>query len=166
MPRYLEGKIDGRGLRIGVVVSRFNDFITSRLLAGALDALVRHGVADEDILVVRVPGALEIPAAAGKVMGWKGISAVVCLGAVIRGDTPHFEYVSAEVSKGIAQLALAGPVPVINGVLTTDNVDQAVERAGAKAGNKGFAAAENAIEMASLAAVLGKQGEDGRPKKR
>jgi 6,7-dimethyl-8-ribityllumazine synthase len=155
MPKAIEGNLDGKGCRIAIVVSRFNDFVTARLLDGALDALVRHGVADGDITVVRVPGALEIPPAAGRLLERcrgkeKSFSAIIALGAVIRGETPHFDYVAAEVGKGLAQLALEGVVPVINAVLTTDTVPQAVDRAGAKGGNKGFTAAMNAIEMASV----------------
>jgi 6,7-dimethyl-8-ribityllumazine synthase len=156
MPRIIEGTLDGSGLRMGIVVSRFNDLITGKLLEGALDAFRRHGVAEEDVTVVKVPGALEIPRAVRSLQqGMADLSAVLCLGAVIRGDTPHFEYVSAEMSKGIGQLALEGPCPVINGVLTTDTVDQAMERAGVKAGNKGFTAAQNAIEMARVVRAMG-----------
>ena len=154
MPKVIEGRLDGKGLKVGVVVSRFNDFITGRLLEGALDALARHGVAEGDVTVAKVPGALEIPFAAGRLQE-RGLSAVICLGAVIRGDTPHFDYVSAAVSRDISRLAMEGGVPVINGVLTTDTVDQAIERAGSKAGNKGFTAAQGAIEMARLAEELG-----------
>lgn len=154
MATYIEGSLEGRGLKVAIVVSRFNEFVTGKLLDGALDALARHGVDDGDITVVRVPGALEIPPAA-RILAGSGVSAVICLGAVIRGETPHFDFVAAEVSKGISQLALAGPVPVINAVLTTDNVDQAVNRAGAKSGNKGFAAAQNAIEMARVLLAIG-----------
>ncbi len=165
MATFIEGTLDGRGLKMGIVVSRFNDFVTARLLEGALDALTRQGVAAADVVVVRVPGALEIPPVA-QTMAGKGFDAVICLGAVIRGATPHFEYVSAEVSKGLGQLALQSKVPVINGVLTTDNTDQAVERAGAKSGNKGFTAAQNAIEMARVAAALGAWRGDGPKKNR
>ncbi len=166
MPKIIEGKMDGRGLKVGIVVSRFNDFVTGRLLDGALDALTRHGVADGDILVVKVPGALEIAPAAKVLAAGGALDAVVCLGAVIRGETPHFDYVSAEVSKGVALLALECPMPVINGVLTTDSVDQAVDRAGAKAGNKGFTAAQNAIEMVDLRSRLGKPRGNGPKKNR
>jgi 6,7-dimethyl-8-ribityllumazine synthase len=164
MPKFIEGNMDGTGLSVAVVVSRFNDTVTGRLLEGAVDALVRHGVADADITVARVPGALEIPGVARKLRDTGRFSAVIALGAVIRGGTPHFDYVCSEVSKGLGQLALEGPVPVINCVLTTDTIDQAVERSGAKAGNKGFIAAQSAIEMANLSATLaGKRGNG--PKK-
>lgn len=154
MPRIIEGKMDGKGLRIAIVVSRFNDFVTSRLVEGAVDALVRSGVKDGDITMVKVPGALEIPPLVKAVGEKVSPDAVICLGAVIRGDTPHFEYVSAEVSKGLGQLSLGMDIPVINGVLTTDSVDQAIERAGAKSGNKGFTAAQNAIEMANVRKMI------------
>jgi 6,7-dimethyl-8-ribityllumazine synthase len=165
MPKTIEGKIDGRGLRIGIVVSRFNDFITSRLLEGALDALARHGVADEDVVVVKVPGSLELTYAARRLQEEGKLAAVICLGAVIRGDTPHFEYVSSTVTRDIARLTMESEIPVINGVLTTDNVDQAIERAGTKAGNKGFSAAQGAIEMADLAGRIRKLGTHGPKKK-
>ncbi|MGI9952348.1 6,7-dimethyl-8-ribityllumazine synthase [Moorellaceae bacterium AZ2] len=147
--RTLEGKLTAEGLKFGIVVSRFNEFITSRLLSGALDALERHGAESEAIDVVWVPGAFEIPLTAQK-MAQRGYDAVICLGAVIRGATPHFEYVAAEVTKGIAQVALTSGLPVIYGVITADNLEQAIERAGTKAGNKGFEAAVAAIEMANL----------------
>jgi 6,7-dimethyl-8-ribityllumazine synthase len=166
MPRIIEGKIEGRGLKVGIVVSRFNDFVTGRLLDGALDSLSRHGVADGDIIVVKVPGALEIVPAAKILSARGGLSAIICLGAVIRGETPHFDYVSAEVSKGIALLSFECAMPVINGVLTTDSVDQAIDRAGAKAGNKGYTAAQNAIEMVDLQTRLGELKGDGPKKNR
>ncbi len=147
--KVYEGNLVGRGLRIAIVVSRFNEFITSKLLDGALDALRRHEVDEESIEVFWVPGAFEIPLVA-KRLAQKGYDAVICLGAVIRGSTPHFEYVSAEVSKGIANAALETGKPIIFGVITADTVEQAVERAGTKMGNKGFAAAMSAIEMANL----------------
>ena len=150
MPKQYEGKLDGSGLRIGLVVGRFNSFISERLVDGALDALLRHGVADDDITVARVPGAFEIPLVARRLAESGKFDAVICLGAVIRGSTPHFDYVSAEVSKGIASVGLSSGVPVIFGVLTTDNIEQAIERAGTKAGNKGFDAAVSAIEMVNL----------------
>ena len=150
MPRQYEGRLDGSGLRMGLVVGRFNSFISERLVDGALDALLRHGVADDDIMVARVPGAFEIPLVARKLAESGKFDAVICLGAVIRGSTPHFDYVSAEVSKGIASVGLASGVPVIFGVLTTDSIEQAIERAGTKAGNKGFDAAVSAIEMVNL----------------
>jgi len=150
MPRFIEGKLDATGLRFGIIVSRFNSFIGERLLEGALDALVRHGGDDGDIDVVRVPGAFEIPLTAQKLAQKGNYDAVICLGAVIRGSTPHFDYVAAEVSKGIAHVSLATGVPVVFGVLTTDTIEQAIERAGTKAGNKGFDAAVTAIETARL----------------
>jgi len=153
--RTVEGKLIGEGLKFALVVSRFNSFITERLLEGALDSLRRKGVRDEDLTVVRVPGAWEIPLVAKRLAQAKSYHAVICLGAVIRGATPHFDYVAAEVSKGIAQVTLDTGVPVSFGILTTDTLEQAVERAGSKAGNKGYAAAEAAIEMVNLLAELG-----------
>jgi len=150
MPKQYEGRLDGSGLRMALVVGRFNSFISERLVDGALDALLRHGVADDDISVARVPGAFEIPLVARKMAESGKFDAVICLGAVIRGSTPHFDYVSAEVSKGIASVGLASGVPVIFGVVTTDSIEQAIERAGTKAGNKGFDAAVSAIEMVNL----------------
>ncbi|WP_406678254.1 6,7-dimethyl-8-ribityllumazine synthase [Neomoorella carbonis] len=149
MPNILAGQLQARGLKFGIVVSRFNEFITSKLLDGALDALTRHGADPEAIDVAWVPGAFEIPLAAQK-MTARGYDAVICLGAVIRGATPHFEYVAAEVTKGIAQVSLNSGVPVIYGLITADNIEQAIERAGTKAGNKGFDAAMAAMEMANL----------------
>jgi 6,7-dimethyl-8-ribityllumazine synthase len=146
----LEGKLAGEGLKIALVVSRFNSFITERLVEGALDCLRRHGVADTGLTMVRVPGAWEIPLAAKKLAEGRAYNAVICLGAVIRGSTPHFDYVAAEVSKGIAQVSLESGIPILFGVLTTDTLEQAVERAGSKAGNKGYAAAEAALEMVNL----------------
>jgi len=150
MPRYIEGKLDAAGLRFGIVVGRFNSFIGERLLEGALDAIRRHGAQDDDVDVMRVPGAFEIPLAAQKMAARGTYDAVICLGAVIRGATPHFDYVAGEVSKGVAQVSLQSGVPVIFGVLTTDTIEQAVERAGTKAGNKGFEAAVTAIETANV----------------
>lgn len=150
MAKQIEGKLDASGLKVGLLVSRFNSFISDRLLEGATDALVRHGAADEDLTVVRVPGAFELPVAAKKMVETGKFDTVICLGAVIRGATPHFDYVSAEVSKGIAAVSLDSGVPVAFGVLTTDNIEQAVERAGTKSGNKGFEAAVSAIEMVNL----------------
>jgi 6,7-dimethyl-8-ribityllumazine synthase len=155
MMRTLEGKLLGEGLKFALVVSRFNSFITERLLEGALDSLRRKGVAEADLTVVRVPGAWEIPLAAKRLAQAKSYDAVICLGAVIRGSTPHFDYVAAEVSKGIAQVSLDTGVPIAFGILTTDSLEQAVERAGSKAGNKGYAAAEAAIEMVNLLSQLG-----------
>ena len=151
----IEGRLAGEGLKIALVVSRFNSFITERLLEGSLDCLRRHGVADSGLTMVRVPGAWEIPLVAQKLARGKAHDAVICLGAVIRGSTPHFDYVAAEVSKGIAHVSLESGVPILFGVLTTDTLEQAVERAGSKAGNKGYAAAESALEMINLLKDLG-----------
>ena len=150
MSKVIEGQLIGKGKRFGIVVSRFNDFITEKLLSGALDALNRTGVKDADIDILKVPGAFESPLAAKKMAGLQRYDALICLGAVIRGATPHFDYVSAEVSKGVAQVSLDAEIPVIFGVVTTDTIEQAIERAGAKSGNKGWSAAMTAIEMASL----------------
>ncbi len=150
MPRVIEGKLNAEGLKFGIVVSRFNDFVCERLLAGALDVLVRNGAKEGDIEVLRVPGAFEIPQVARKMAIAKKYDAVICLGAVIRGATPHFDYIAAEVSKGVAMIGLESEIPVSFGVLTTDNLEQAIERAGSKAGNKGWDAALSAIEMANL----------------
>ncbi len=150
MPKAIEGELIAKGLKFAIVVSRFNDFISNRLLDGALDALGRHGATDADIELVRVPGCFEIPVVAKKLARQKKHQAIICLGAVIRGDTPHFDYISAEVVKGVAQVARDNDVPVILGVLTTDTVEQAIERAGSKAGNRGWEAAMSAIEMANL----------------
>jgi len=150
MPKVTEGKLNARGLKFGIVVSRFNDFICEHLLSGAMDVLIRNGAEDGNIEVFKVPGAFEIPQAARKVALSKKFDAVICLGAVIRGSTPHFEYIAAEVSKGVAMVGLEGEVPVTFGVLTTDNLEQAIERAGTKSGNKGWDAALSAIEMANL----------------
>ncbi len=152
--RTLEGKLIGAGLKFALIVSRFNSFITERLLDGALDCLRRQGVDDDNLTVVRVPGAWEIPLVAKRLAQSARYDAVICLGAVIRGSTPHFDYVAAEVSKGIAQVSLESGVPVLFGVLTTDTLEQAVERAGSKAGNKGYAAAEAALEMVNLLKIL------------
>lgn len=150
MPKIIQGELSGKGLKIGIVAARFNDFITSRLVEGALDGLQRHGVADNDIDIVKVPGAYEIPLAAKMLAQSKKYNVIICLGAVIRGGTPHFEYVSAEVSKGVASVSMETGLPVIFGVLTTDTIEQAIERAGAKSGNKGWDAALSAIEMANV----------------
>jgi len=150
MPKTLEGKISAEGYRFGLVVSRFNDFISSKLVEGGVDALKRHGATEEQLLLVKVPGAFEIPLAAKKLAESGKVDAVICLGAVIRGSTPHFDYVAAEVSKGIAVVALDTKVPVAFGVLTTDNLEQAIERAGTKSGNKGWDAAVAAMEMVNL----------------
>ncbi|AVD71916.1 6,7-dimethyl-8-ribityllumazine synthase [Desulfobulbus oralis] len=150
MTKYIEGALRGDGRRIAVVVARFNSFIAEKLLAGALDALTRSGVNPDDIVVARVPGAFEIPLVAQKMARSGGYDAVLCLGAVIRGATPHFDYVAGEVAKGVAQVMLASGVPILFGVLTTDTIEQAIERAGAKAGNKGADVAVAALEMANL----------------
>jgi 6,7-dimethyl-8-ribityllumazine synthase len=150
MAKIIQGDLSGKGLKIGIVAARFNDFITSRLVDGALDGLQRHGVAENDIDIVKVPGSYEIPLAAQILAQSRKYQAVICLGAVIRGATPHFEYVSAEVSKGVAAVSMATGLPVIFGVLTTDTIEQAIERAGTKSGNKGWDAALSAIEMANL----------------
>ena len=146
----IQGKLIGKGMKIGIVLARFNEFIGSKLLSGAEDALIRHGVDEDDIEVAWVPGAYEIPLVAKKLATSEKYDAVICLGAVIKGNTPHFDYVSAEGSKGIAQVGLLSEVPVIFGVLTVDNIEQAIERAGTKAGNKGSEAANSAIEMVNL----------------
>jgi 6,7-dimethyl-8-ribityllumazine synthase len=152
--KVIQGELQAEGLRFGIVVSRFNDFITGKLLEGALDALLRHGAREKDIEVVKVPGAFEIPLVAKK-LAVKGVyDGVICLGTVIRGATPHFEYVAAEVSKGIASASLETGVPIAFGVITSDTIEQAVERAGTKSGNKGFDAAITAIEMARVVKKL------------
>lgn len=148
--KTFEGNLIGTGLKIGIVCGRFNEFIVSKLLGGCLDGLKRHGVSDADVAVAWVPGAFEIPLAAKKMAESKKYDAVICLGAVIRGSTPHFDYVAAETSKGIASVSLSAGVPVAFGVLTCDTIEQAVERAGTKSGNKGWDAAQTAIEMAGL----------------
>lgn len=150
MAKVYEGKLLAEGLKFGIVVSRFNEFVTKRLLEGALDALGRHGAKEEEIAVIRVPGTFEVPLAAQKMASSGKYDAVICLGALIRGATPHFEYIAAEVTKGIAQVGLSTGVPTIFGVITADTTEQAIERAGTKIGNKGFDAAEAAIEMANL----------------
>ena len=148
--KTFEGELQAKGLKFAIIVSRFNDFIGSKLLDGAVDALVRHGASDQNIDVIKVPGAYEIPLAAKKVASNKKHDAVICLGAIIRGATPHFDYVAAEASKGIAQASLDSGIPIAFGVLTTDTIEQAVERAGTKSGNKGWDCAMVAIEMAQL----------------
>ncbi len=150
MSKLFEGVLLGKGLKFGVVVSRFNEFITKKLLEGAQDALLRHGVSEEDIDIAWVPGSFEIPLVAKKLAQTKRYDAVICLGAVVRGATPHFEYIAAEVTKGIAKVGLDTGLPVSYGVITADTLEQAIERAGTKAGNKGFDAAVDAIEMANL----------------
>ncbi|MGX4599636.1 6,7-dimethyl-8-ribityllumazine synthase [Faecalimicrobium sp. JNUCC 81] len=148
--KIIEGNLVAKGIRIGIVVGRFNEFIVSKLLDGALDGLKRHGLEEENIEIAWVPGAFEIPLVAKKMAKSNKYDAVICLGAVIKGSTPHFDYVCAESSKGIASVSLNTEIPVIFGVLTTDSIEQAIERAGTKAGNKGYDAAVSAIEMANL----------------
>lgn len=155
MAKILEGNLVAQGLTFGIVVARFNEFINSRLLGGSLDALERHGVEKDNVTIAWVPGAYEIPLVAQKMAESKKYDAVICLGTVIRGSTPHFDYVCAEVSKGVAQVGLHTGVPTIFGVLTTETIEQAIERAGTKAGNKGFDAAVTAIEMANLLRAIG-----------
>ncbi|MFH1177132.1 MAG: 6,7-dimethyl-8-ribityllumazine synthase [Acidobacteriota bacterium] len=150
MPRTLEGVLDATGARFGLVVSRFNELLTGRLLEGALDCLLRHGARDEDLVVVKVPGAWELPLVSERLAASGKFEAVIALGVLIRGATPHFEVIAAEVAKGLAQVALQRGVPVSFGVLTTDTLEQALERAGTKAGNKGWQAAQAAIEMVQL----------------
>ncbi len=155
MSKSFEGMLIGKGLKFGLVISRFNEFISKKLLEGAQDALHRHGVDDEDVDIAWAPGSFEIPLVALKLAQTKRYDAIVCLGAVIRGGTPHFEYVATELSKGIARVALETGLPVTYGVITADTLEQAIERAGTKMGNKGFDAAVNAIEMANLLKGLG-----------
>ena len=150
MPKIFEGKISAEDFRFAIIVSRFNDFISSRLVEGAIDALNRHGANDEQVSLVKVPGAFEIPHTAKRLVESNRYDAIICLGAVIRGSTPHFEYVAAEVSKGIANVGIDSKIPVTFGVLTTDSLEQAIERAGSKAGNKGWDAAIAAMEMINL----------------
>ena len=150
MAKILEGKLSAAGLRFALIVSRFNDFIVGRLQDGSIDAIVRHGGEEKNIEIIKVPGAFEIPLIAKKAAKSGKYDAVICLGAVIRGATPHFDYVAAEVSKGIATVGLETEIPITFGVLTTDNIEQAIERAGSKSGNKGWDAAVSAIEMVSL----------------
>ncbi len=148
--KTIEGKLVSKGYKFALVISRFNELISSKLLEGALDCLLRHEVKDKDITVIWVPGAFEIPLAAQKAAQTGKFDAVVCLGALVRGATPHFEYISAEVTKGISQVSLQTGLPVVYGILTTDTIEQAIERAGTKGGNKGFSAASAALEMVSL----------------
>jgi len=154
MGKRFEGKLLGQGLKFGLVVSRFNELFTQKLLEGAQDALLRHGVSEEDIEVAWTPGSFEIPLIAQKLAQSKRYDAIICLAAVIRGGTPHWEYVAAEVTKGIARVSLETGLPVINGIITTDTLEQAIERSGTKAGNKGFQAAVAAIEMANLVKAI------------
>jgi len=148
--RTVQGKLDAKGLKVSVIASRFNDFITDRLIDGAVDCLVRHGAQEDQITVYRVPGSFELPLASKKVVSAGNVDAVICLGALIRGQTPHFDFIASEVTKGIAQISLDSGVPVTFGVITADSLEQAVDRAGAKVGNKGFEAASGAIEMVNL----------------
>ncbi len=156
MGENYQGMLLGQGLKFGLVVSRFNEFITAKLLEGAQDALIRHGVAADGIDIAWTPGSFEIPLIAKKMAQTGKYAAIICLGTIIRGGTPHFEYIAAEASKGIAAVNLETGVPVIFGVITADNLEQAIERAGTKAGNRGFDAAESAIEMANLLSSLGR----------
>lgn len=155
MSKIYQGMLAGKGLKFGIVVARFNEIITGRLLEGAKDSLIRHGVVEQDIDIAWVPGSMEIPLAAKKMLDLGRYNAIICLGCVIRGGTPHFEYVAAEVNRGIARLSLDTGVPVIQGIITADNLEQAIDRAGAKEGNRGFTAANSAIEMASLIKSIG-----------
>ena len=148
--KTFEGRLVAEGLKVGIIVARFNEFIGSKLLSGAIDGLVRHGMNEEDIEVAWVPGAFEIPVAAQRMAQSNKYGAIICLGAVIKGSTSHYDYVCAEVSKGVASVSLQFGLPVMFGVLTTDNIEQAIERAGTKAGNKGYDCALSAIEMANL----------------
>jgi len=150
LPKRIEGALKGEGFRVGIIASRFNSFIVERLIEGAIDSLVRHGVKSEDIEIIMSPGAFEIPAVLNRVVEKNKYDGIICLGAVIRGDTPHFDYVAAEVSKGIATVSLKSKTPITFGVLTTDNIEQAIERAGTKAGNKGFEAGLALLEMMNL----------------
>jgi 6,7-dimethyl-8-ribityllumazine synthase len=154
MARVIEANLLAEGKHFAIVVSRFNDFITEKLLSGAMDALRRSGADEENIDIVKVPGAFEIPLAAQKLARADRYSAIICLGAVIRGATPHFDYVSAEVTKGVAMIGLEANIPVIFGIITTDTIEQAIERAGTKSGNKGWSAAISAVEMANLMDAL------------
>jgi 6,7-dimethyl-8-ribityllumazine synthase len=155
MGKPFEGMLLGKGLKFGLAASRFNEFITKKLVEGAQDALLRHGVSGEDIDIAWVPGSFELPLAAQKLAQTKRYDAIICLGAVIRGGTPHFDYIAAEVTKGIAQVGLASGLPVIYGIVTADTLEQAIERAGTKEGNQGFKAASSAIEMANLVKSIG-----------
>lgn len=155
MPRIIEGKLDATGLKFGIVVSRFNEFITGKLLAGAIDAVVRHGGSDDDLDVVWMPGSFELPLAAKKMAETGRYDAVICIGAVIRGGTSHFDFVAGEAAKGIAQAAMQTGIPVIFGVITTENIEQAIERAGTRLPNRGFEAAVTAIEAVNAIRQIG-----------
>lgn len=154
MPKILEGKISAEGFRFAIIVSRFNDFISSKLVDGAMDALRRHGVEEGKVSLIKVPGSFEIPSVAKRLAKSNKYDAIICLGAVIRGATPHFDFIAAEVAKGVASVGLESDIPVTFGVLTTDNLEQAIERAGSKIGNKGWDAAISAIEMVNLFSQL------------
>lgn len=154
MPQIIEANLDAKGKKFGIIAARFNDFIVDKLVSGALDGLIRSGAQDKDIAIVKVPGAFEIPLAAAKMAASNKYDAIICLGAVIRGATTHYDYVCAEVSKGIASVSLEAKVPVMFGILTTETIEQAIERAGTKSGNKGFDVALGAIEMANLCATM------------
>ncbi len=156
MPRIIEAGLQAQGKKFGIIVSRFNDFITAKLVDGAIDALLRSGAEDKDITILKVPGAFEIPLAAKKMLNHGTYDAIICIGAVIRGATTHYDYVCAEVSKGIASVSLEADIPVMFGILTTETIEQAIERAGTKAGNKGFDVALGAVEMANLSNSLEK----------
>jgi 6,7-dimethyl-8-ribityllumazine synthase len=157
MPKIIEGGLSAKGLKVAIIVSRFNDFISERLLGGAMDTLIRSGARDEDIEVLRVPGAFEMPVVAKTLASRAAHDAIICLGCVIRGSTPHFDYVAGEVAKGIARTSYEFAFPISFGVITADNLEQAIERAGAKSGNKGRDAALSAIEMANLLKSIGKK---------
>ncbi|MBI5048713.1 MAG: 6,7-dimethyl-8-ribityllumazine synthase [Deltaproteobacteria bacterium] len=157
MPKIIEGGLSAKGLKFGVVVSRFNDFIGNRLLEGAVDTLLRSGASESDIDVVKAPGSFELPVAAQAMIKNGKYDAVICLGAIIRGSTPHFDYIASEVAKGVARLSMDEGLPIAFGIITSDNLEQAIERAGTKSGNKGRDAALNAIEMANLFKELGKR---------
>ncbi len=150
MKKIVEGSLDGAGLKVGIVVSRFNNFISDRLLEGAIDGLKRNGVKDEDIIIAKTPGSFELPVIAKKLATSGKVDGVICLGAIVRGNTPHFDFIASEVTKGVAMVGLETKIPVTYGVITTDNIEQAVERAGTKMGNKGFDAALALIEQANL----------------
>lgn len=160
MPRRVEGRFEGAGLKVAIIASRFNSFVVDHLVTGAVDVLVRHGVSDGDITVFRCPGAWELPPVAKRVAGAGGVDAVIALGAVIRGGTPHFEYVCAEATKGLAAVAMESEVPVAFGLLTCDTIEQAIERSGTKAGNNGSNAAMTALEMADLYRSIAETAEE------
>jgi len=162
MPKIIEGNLQSTGLKFAIVASRFNNFVVDRLVDGALDALRRTGASDQDVTLMRTPGSFEIPALAQRAAASGSYDAVICVGAVIRGGTPHFDYIAAEVTKGIAQVAMSAGVPVVYGVITTDTIEQAIERAGTKAGNKGYDAAMTAVELCNLYRTLGGKARGGK----